>query len=124
MLTKFNPNANSFIPLNPHANIFSPLRDRENLVIEILYFTVFIIVALLVTHIYMMYERGDKDITQKSVLKKMKHSNPNKIIIGHININSIRQKFIFLKNFIGRNINILLTSETKLDSSLPNGQFY
>ena len=52
MLTKFNPNANSFTPLNPHANTCSPLRDRENLVITLLYFTVFVIVALLVTHIY------------------------------------------------------------------------
>ena len=72
----------------------------------------------------MMYERGVKDITPKSVLKKMKHSNPNKIVIGHININSIWQKFIFLKDIIGRNIDILLTSETKLDSSFPDGQFY
>ena len=72
----------------------------------------------------MMYERGDKDITPNSVLKNMKHSNPNKIVIGHININSIRQKFIFLKNIIGRNIDVLLTFKTKLDSSFPDGHFY
>ena len=32
----------------------------------------------------------------KDLLKKLKHDNPNKIIIGHLNINSIRFKFEFL----------------------------
>ena len=47
----------------------------------------------------------------------------HKIIIGHLNINSIRYKFDFLKEIIGDNIDILLISETKIDDSFPVGQF-
>ena len=42
---------------------------------------------------------------------------PNKIIIGHLNINSIRYKFEFLKKLIGNNIDIFLISETKLNDT-------
>ena len=43
--------------------------------------------------------------------------------MGHININSLRNKFDFLKEIICDNIDILLVSETKLDSSFPHAQF-
>ena len=55
--------------------------------------------------------------------KKLKHDNPNKIIIGHLNINSIRYKFEFLKELIANNIDIFLISETKLNDTFPFGQF-
>ena len=44
-------------------------------------------------------------------------------MIGHLNINSIRSKFEFLKDTIGNNIDIFLISETKLNDSFPAGQF-
>ena len=44
-------------------------------------------------------------------------------MIGHLNINSIRQKFVPLKEIIGDNIDILLISETKINSTFPVGQF-
>ena len=59
----------------------------------------------------------------KKCIQKLKLDNPNKIIIGHLNINSIRYKFDFLKEIIGDNIDILLISETKIDASFPVGQF-
>ena len=59
----------------------------------------------------------------KKRIQKLKLDNPNKIIIGHLNINSIRYKFDFLKEIIGDNIDILLISETKIDDSFPVGQF-
>ena len=48
----------------------------------------------------------------------------NNLIIAHLNINSIRNKFDLLKELISNNIDILVISETKLDPSFPPGQFY
>ena len=58
----------------------------------------------------------------KSRLKEMKAQSSDKLILGHLNINSIRKNFEALK-FIGNNIDILLISETKLDDSFPSAQF-
>ena len=44
-------------------------------------------------------------------------------MIGHININSIRNKFEMLSNNIKGNLDILMISETKLDSTFPSNQF-
>ena len=54
----------------------------------------------------------------------MKCKNPNNNIIGHLNINSIRQKLEFLMEIIGTNIDLLLISETKLNATFPIGQFF
>ena len=47
----------------------------------------------------------------------------NKLIIEHININSLRYKFECLSTQARGNVDILLISETKLDSSFPVSQF-
>ena len=47
----------------------------------------------------------------------------NKIIVGQLNINSIRNKFDFLAQQVKGNIDILMISETKLDESFPVDQF-
>ena len=62
-------------------------------------------------------------IEAKSGLKDMKIKSPDKVIIGHLNINSIRNKFDTLSYTIENNIDILLISETKLDDSYPSAQF-
>ena len=49
--------------------------------------------------------------------------NINRIAIGQININSIRNKFDLLSQLVMGNLDILLISETKLDSSFPSNQF-
>ena len=46
-----------------------------------------------------------------------------KIIVGHLNINSIRNKFDVLSFIIDTNIDILLILETKLDHSFSLAQF-
>ena len=43
-------------------------------------------------------------------------------MIGHININSIRNKFEILSNSIKGNLVILMISETKLDVTFPSDQ--
>ena len=47
----------------------------------------------------------------------------NKIIIGNLNINSIPEKFDQLKVLISKNLDILVITETKLDSTFPVTQF-
>ena len=49
----------------------------------------------------------------------MKIQSPKKIIVGHLNIYAIRNKFDALPFIIDTNIGILLISETKLDDCFP-----
>ena len=49
--------------------------------------------------------------------------NPNRIIIAHLNINSMRNKSEMLKEVTGNKIDILLISETKLDDAFSLSQF-
>ena len=58
-----------------------------------------------------------------SRLKKVKAKSSDKLILGHLNISSIRNKFEALKFIIDHNIDIFLISETKLDDSFPSVQF-
>ena len=59
-----------------------------------------------------------------SFLKQLRIRNINRLIIGNLNINSIANKFDELKIFIHTNIDILVITETKIDSSFPLEQFY
>ena len=47
----------------------------------------------------------------------------NKIVVGHLNVNSIRSKFNFLAHQVQGNTDILMIPETKHDESFPLGQF-
>ena len=47
----------------------------------------------------------------------------NRLMIGHININSIRNIFEMSSNCIKGDLNILAISETKLDLTFPSNQF-
>ena len=58
-----------------------------------------------------------------SNLHRVRIENPSRIIFGQININSIRNKFDLLMNIIKNEIDILMISETKIDSSFPISQF-
>ena len=53
----------------------------------------------------------------------MKENSPNKLIVVHLNINSIRNKLEFLEDVINRNLDIILLLETKLDDSYHSAQF-
>ena len=58
-----------------------------------------------------------------SILRNLKLKNINRLVLGHLNINSLAGKFDQLKALIKRNIDILVLAETKIDSSFPNAQF-
>ena len=59
----------------------------------------------------------------KKTLKNIRISNINKLTFGHLNINSLRNKFDLLCEQIKGSIDIFMISETKLDDSFPQGQF-
>ena len=59
----------------------------------------------------------------KSVLKRLRSNHPQQIIIGHLNINSIRNKFDIMKPILMHDLDIFMVTETKLDHSFPVSQF-
>ena len=59
----------------------------------------------------------------QKTLKLFRKDNLNKIILAHLNINSIVNKFDCLSEQVKGNIDILLISETKIDESFSVGQF-
>ena len=59
-----------------------------------------------------------------SVLTNLKLRNVNRILCAQININSIRNKFDQLKSMISGKIDILAITETELNDSFPEAQFF
>ena len=55
----------------------------------------------------------------KTKLKDIRITNLNRIVVSHININSIANKFKLLMG----NVDILMVTETKIDESFPTIQF-
>ena len=55
--------------------------------------------------------------------KDSRQKKLGKIVIGHLNINSIRQKLDSLIEITTGNIDILMISESKFDESFPKGKF-
>ena len=57
-------------------------------------------------------------------LSLFRKNHPKNILLGHLNINSIRNKFDSVQELIQiSKMNLLLISETKLDESFPSAQF-
>ena len=61
------------------------------------------------------------DVIGNPDLRALRRKNVNKLIIAHINVNSLRNES--LREQIQDNIDILMISETKIDASFPIGQF-
>ena len=68
-------------------------------------------------------KNNDLSMSSFENLKELRNKNVNRLIIGHININSIRNKFEMLSSKVNGQIDILMISETKLDNSFPTMQF-
>ena len=56
-------------------------------------------------------------------LRTFRIKYPSNVIIGHLNINTIRNKFELLSFLIGAKVDILSISETKIDGTFPTSQF-
>ena len=87
-----------FPVLNPYAPVYISLENRrlEN--------------TALIAIICTIDENDRLEFNNKpptDILKKVKLKNANKIIIGHLNINCIRNKIEDLKYLISENIDIL-----------------
>ena len=108
-----NPNANPYI-----LNCFP--EGEVCFITHILVIFSFLIIYLL---ILLFVDKSVRRVNIKNTLKEIKLTNHEKIIISHLNINSIRYKIEFLKELIGNNIDILLVSETKLNETFPTSQF-
>ena len=50
--------------------------------------------------------QNDEGTSPGDLLRKMKLTNTNRIVIGHLNINSIRNKFESVKHIIEENVDI------------------
>ena len=57
-------------------------------------------------------------------LFNIRKHHSNKIIMAHININSLRNKFDMLTNSVSEYIDILMISETKLDGTFPHAFYH
>ena len=75
-------------------------------------------------------DNHDSDILDESMgdylyhAKKYRNTNPRNCIIGHLNINSIRNKFDAVECILSEGLaDIFAISETKLDDSFPLSQF-
>ena len=57
-------------------------------------------------------------------LENIRRKNINKLIFVQLNVNSLRNKFESPQHTINKHIDVLLISETKVDSSFPSVQFH
>ena len=98
-----------------------------SLTIQLKFFVKNMVIVLLITATYhlrilnnqaQVTKKGsvDSGITNAKIgLTKLNIQFPTKLIIAHLNINSIRNKPDSLSFVVENNADILLTSETKLD---------
>ena len=64
------------------------------------------------------------DIEPVKVLNNIRQNHFNRLVIAQLNINSLRNKFASLSTMIKDYVDLLLISETKIDSSFPTAQFH
>ena len=67
-------------------------------------------------------ETSSEETLKNDALNEIRKKNPNRIIIAHLNINSIPNKFEMVKEVIGNKIDMLM-SDTKLDDTFHLSQF-
>ena len=67
-------------------------------------------------------EKSKSDLLGLLKLRKENRNNPN---IAYLNISSVREKIISLREIcLESSIDIFCVDETKLNASYPNSQFY
>ena len=66
--------------------------------------------------------RNDSNAKAFKNLRNMKRKRPKNVFLGHLNINSIKNKFESVWELIKDTFDIFLLSESKLDSSFPDDQ--
>ena len=56
-------------------------------------------------------------------VQKHRLQNPKNKVIGHLNVNSLRNKFEAVEELVQNKVDICFLSETKIDETSPNQQF-
>ena len=80
------------------------------------------------TEINLTYQSNSRSINNASLnslseLSELRLRSVNRVLIGNLNINSIRNKFDQLKDTVLKYIDILILTETKLDETFLTSQF-
>ena len=109
-----NPNATPFSPVIPYCTC-NPSSDHKSSVLDSPLFSR--------NAENEMEDLDINDLDPNKILKSVRFLNVNRLIIGQLNINSLRNKFESLKALMMGNIDILVITETKLDYSFPANQF-
>ena len=76
-----------------------------------------------VSHIVVDKSDDKQSLDPTTMLKSLKMKYRDNVFIGNLNINSIRYKFDQLMSIIQGHVDILILTETKIDSSFPSSQF-
>ena len=63
------------------------------------------------------------NISDTSEMKNLRLKNPKNIFFSFLNIKSVRNKLKNISSLISENVDILIVTETKLDTSFPTAQF-
>ena len=115
-------------PLDPCANTFvSATKIKvQNCTISIFFAIILILSAilfsLLVTPSFKGVTGSERCVIDE--LREIRLKNPKKVVLGHLNINSIPKKFDGIMDLVAKNLDVFLISETKIDPSFPESQFF
>ena len=117
---KLNPNANIFIPQGKYRKAIIPNKTNPNSMLAN-----FHVSQSLTKNVNLDQHQSDEfnNSVNFSNLNEIRVKNHDKVIIGHLNINSIRNKIEELANLVMGMVDILLISESKIDDSFPESQF-
>ena len=69
------------------------------------------------------FTKGKESSNNLSILDRVRLNNADRLIIGHLNINSLRNKFRILREIVQDKSDILLVSEAEVDPSFPSSRF-
>ena len=72
---------------------------------------------------HLHFELENREDDPNIILNDIKAKNYNRLVVAHININFLENKFEHLVSLVKDKVDILLVSETKLDDTFPLNQF-
>ena len=70
-----------------------------------------------------LHEQMSGDGDSFKSLKEVRLKNLNRIVLAHLNFNSLRNKFDAIVEQVSGNADVLVLSERKIDESFSEGQF-
>ena len=122
--TKLNHNAIPFTPLTPDAKMEVKILSF-NLFCYFLSIGLYMRICTPLNLIRSMHDSSEfhENSDPYKTLKSIRVSNVDRLIIGQLNINSLRNKFESLKLIVKGNLDILIITESKLDETFPVNQF-